>query len=85
MQTLIDLVTWLDDNLVLSAAVVVAWVVMLVVSVWAVHRFLITIPADYFAEEHKRLERGAIRTRPCAGRCWLARTCSAVSWCWPAW
>jgi putative transmembrane protein PGPGW len=57
VQSIIDLITWLDDNLALSVAVMVAWVVMLVVSLWAVHRFLITIPADYFSEEHTRLER----------------------------
>ncbi len=56
MQYLKNMVDWLEAHAALSTAIVVGSVVFAVGSLWAVHRFLITIPPDYFQQEHKPLE-----------------------------
>jgi len=56
MQTVTDVVHWLEEHAALSTAVVVGSVAFLVGSVWVVHRFLVTIPPDYFQQEHRLLE-----------------------------
>lgn len=52
-----DFSSWFGNHWALSAGVMAAWVVALVVCLWVVHRFLITIPPDYFSEHHPRLDR----------------------------
>jgi len=48
---------WLERHAGLTVFVIVSWVALLVFSVWAVRHFLLTIPADYFTQEHRPLER----------------------------
>jgi hypothetical protein len=48
---------WLENHIGFTIAIAAAWVIVLVVSVWAVRYFLITIPPDYFAKHHRPLER----------------------------
>jgi hypothetical protein len=48
---------WLEQYAALGTVLLVASVVMLVGSLWVAHRFLTTIPADYFTHQHKRFER----------------------------
>lgn len=57
MQLLSQILEWLDHHAGLTALVIVAWIVVLVFSLWAVRHFLISIPDNYFAREHKPLER----------------------------
>lgn len=57
MKTFWETITWLADHAGLTAGVAVAWLVVLVVSLWAVRYFLISIPADYFTRQHQPLER----------------------------
>ena len=54
MQYVTDVIHWLEEHAALSSALVVASIVMLVGTLWAGHRFLTTIPADFFRHEHKR-------------------------------
>lgn len=51
-----EAVDWLEQHAALSTAIVVGSFVFLLASLWAVHRFLVTIPPDYFQEKHKRFE-----------------------------
>jgi len=48
---------WLQGHAGFSAFVIVSWVALLVFSLWAVRHFLLTIPANYFTQEHRPLER----------------------------
>jgi len=56
VQYLTDAIHWLEEHAALCSALVVASIVMLVGTLWAGHRFLTTIPADFFQHEHKRFE-----------------------------
>ncbi len=57
MQTLRDLVDWLEQNAALSSLIVGGSIVFVIASLWCVHRFLVTIPSDYFDHKHQRLDR----------------------------
>jgi hypothetical protein len=57
MQALHEAVDWLERHAALSSLVVIGSIVFVIVSLWAVHRFLVTIPPDYFQHDHKRLDR----------------------------
>jgi hypothetical protein len=48
---------WFEDNVVITAGLLVAWVALLVGSLWAAHYFLVTIPPKYFTREHQPLDR----------------------------
>jgi hypothetical protein len=51
------LLNWFEDNVAITAGLLLAWVVLLVGSLWAAHYFLVTIPPKYFTREHQRLVR----------------------------
>ena len=57
MEKIWETISWLTHHAGLTAGVVVAWFVVLVVSLWAVRHFLISIPAEYFTHQHQPLER----------------------------
>lgn len=57
MSFITALTNWLEHHIGFTIAIVAAWVVVLVVSVWAVRHFLITIAPDYFTTAHSPLER----------------------------
>ncbi len=57
MEQMHKAVDWLERNAALSSLIVAGSVVFVIVSLWAVHRFLVTIPPDYFHHEHKRFDR----------------------------
>ncbi len=57
MQLVRDAIEWFEQYAALGTALVVASIVMLVASMWIAHRFLTTIPPDYFRHEHKRYDR----------------------------
>jgi hypothetical protein len=57
VQYLSDAIRWLDEHAALGTLIVVGSIVFAIGSLWAVHRFLVTIPPDYFQHEHKRYER----------------------------
>ncbi len=57
MQHLQGVVDWLEEHAALSSLIAVGSIVFVVISLWAVHRFLVTIPPDYFQHDHKRLDR----------------------------
>jgi hypothetical protein len=57
MQHLQGVVDWLEEHAALSSLIAVGSIVFVIVSLWAVHRFLVTIPPDYFQHDHKRLDR----------------------------
>jgi hypothetical protein len=57
MEQLQKAVDWLERNAALSSLIVAGSIVFVIVSLWAVHRFLVTIPPDYFHHEHKRFDR----------------------------
>ncbi len=57
MQILHEAVDWLERHAALSSLVVIGSIVFVIVSLWAVHRFLVTIPPDYFQHDHKRFDR----------------------------
>ena len=67
-------VDWLRDHPAIGTLVFVAPIVIFIVSVWVAYRFMLAIPADYFAQKHKRLDPWRIRIRRCATRCWWSRT-----------
>ncbi|MGD9723097.1 MAG: PGPGW domain-containing protein [Pirellulales bacterium] len=49
-------VDWLRDHPAIGTLVFVAPIVIFIVSVWVAYRFMLAIPADYFAQKHKRLD-----------------------------
>jgi hypothetical protein len=52
-----DILDWLGNHTAWVTILLGISLVALIGSVWMVHYFLVTIPADYFAREHKPLER----------------------------
>ena len=56
MGTLSETLAWIEHHVGLTIALAVAWVVVLIVSAWAVRWFLISIPSDYFTKPHVRFE-----------------------------
>jgi hypothetical protein len=48
--------SWLEDNPGVTTLIFAASILLLVVSLWAVRYFLISIPADYFNHRHRPLE-----------------------------
>jgi hypothetical protein len=57
VQAFSDAIHWLEKHAALGTALVVASIVTFVGSLWVAHRFLTTIPSDYFTYKHKRFER----------------------------
>ncbi len=57
MQALHEAVDWLEQHAALSSLVVIGSIAFVIVSLWAVHRFLVTIPPDYFQHDRKRFDR----------------------------
>ena len=57
MICLMELFDWLGGHAAFTTVMLVISLVVLIASVWIVHSFLVSIPPDYFAWEHKPLER----------------------------
>jgi hypothetical protein len=51
-----DLLEWIIDHLGLTLGLLALSVVLLVVSLWASYRYLVSIPSDYFSHSHRPLE-----------------------------
>ena len=56
-MTIVDALDWLGDQAGWIAIVLGTSLALLIVSVWMVRYIIIRIPADYFAREHKPLDR----------------------------
>lgn len=52
-----QLLSWCKQHVGLSVGLLVAWVAMLVGTLLLAHRFLVTIPPDYFTKRHAPLEQ----------------------------
>ena len=58
MQRFGEMLDWLKDNPALTVGLLAAWIVVLIVSLWAGHRHLVSIPPDYFSSRrHPPLHR----------------------------
>jgi hypothetical protein len=55
-QYLSQSIEWVGEHATISASLLVGSIVVLIGTLWAGHRFLVTIPPDYFQHDHKRLE-----------------------------
>ena len=68
MQRFGEMLDWLKDNPALTVGLLAAWIVVLIVSLWAGHRHLVSIPPDYFSSRrHPPLHRRAISLLPFGG------------------
>jgi hypothetical protein len=56
VQPVSESLYWLVDHPAFTLGIVTISIVTLVVSLWAAHRYLTTVPPDYFAYEHPRLD-----------------------------
>ena len=66
MQRFGEMLDWLKDNPALTVGLLAAWIVVLIVSLWAGHRHLVSIPPDYFSSRrHPPLHRWRERIAVC--------------------